>query len=111
MPDTVSITVPIDPPCRPALFDDGQERITLNLPLEAMLERPTHRGWCTIYGMSHELGHMAMYRLLPQQRAGWMSHGAAESWALTSVNGALSRLAHMVTIATASGLSLDKTAV
>ncbi len=81
MPDTVSITVTVDPPCKPALFDDGRERIALNLPLEAMLERPSHSGWCTIYGLSHELGHMAMYRLLPQQRAGWMSHGAAESWA------------------------------
>ncbi len=81
MPDTVSIIVTIDPPCRPALFDDGKEHIALNLPLEAMLERPTHSGWCTIYGLSHELGHMAMYRLMPQQRAGWMSHGASESWA------------------------------
>jgi len=79
MPDKIlaSITVKIGQPSR--LFTDGNDRLTLSLPSANKLDRPEKSGVFNLYGMCHELGHMAMYRTLKNHD--WLTSAAAEGWA------------------------------
>jgi hypothetical protein len=61
------------------LYTDGEDRVFLSLPSPDKLQRPARSGTFTLYGLCHELGHVAMYRVLKSRP--WMTTGAAEGWA------------------------------
>jgi hypothetical protein len=83
MPQTVLLTVecgtgkPTGKPTR--LHTDGNERVFLSLSSQQRLAPPMKSGTFNLYGMCHELGHVAMFRTLRQRP--WLSGSAAEGWA------------------------------
>src|SRR4030095_10108457 len=79
MPETIlgTVTAKAGQPTR--LYTDGVDRLFLSVPNAAMLNRPQKSGVFNLYGMCHELGHMAMYRLLQQHD--WLQSPAAKGWA------------------------------
>ena len=79
MPQTIraSVTCAAGQPSR--LFTDGNDRLFLSMPDKRALAPPSKSGTFTLYGMCHELGHVAMYRTLTQRD--WMTTAAAEGWA------------------------------
>jgi RNA polymerase sigma-70 factor (ECF subfamily) len=79
MPDTVTISVECDPKKRVRLFNDGNDHMFLTLRTERDLLRPKYSGIFHLYGLCHEIGHLAMYRVIRQRE--WMSTAAAEGWA------------------------------
>jgi hypothetical protein len=79
LPDVVNVIVDCDPKHRNHLETDGRDRITLLIPSIDALRRSSQTGIFHLYGMCHELGHMAMYRAIP--RHDWMTGAAAEGWA------------------------------
>jgi RNA polymerase sigma-70 factor (ECF subfamily) len=67
-------------PGQPArLHTDGNDRVFLSLPSADKLARPQKSGVFNLYGMCHELGHAAMYRVLKDRD--WLSGAGAEGWA------------------------------
>lgn len=79
MPDTIYIEVTADPSRKVRLFNDGQDRFSLTVRTEKDLLAPRKSGIFHIYGLCHEVGHLAMYR--PIRDHSWMSYAAAEGWA------------------------------
>ena len=79
MPETIAVHVDCDPKKRPRLFTDGQDRMFLAIRSERDLRPPKVSGIYNLYGLCHELGHMAMYRVVRER--GWMTTAAAEGWA------------------------------
>ncbi len=80
MPKTVTVTVTADPELKHVrLFTDGHDRITLQLRRPDDLRRPEVTGAYHVYGLCHEVGHLAMYRPITERR--WLSSAAAEGWA------------------------------
>jgi len=79
MPDTVAVEVTCDRKARPRLFNDGQDRLFLTVRSAADLRQPRYSGIFHIYGLCHEIGHLAMYR--PIRDRGWTTTAAAEGWA------------------------------
>ena len=79
MPQTVVGSVTCAPGSPTRLFTDGKDHFTLNLPSQDKLLKPASSGTFNLYGMCHELGHMAMYRTLKDRD--WMSTAAAEGFA------------------------------
>jgi len=79
MPETVLLEVKCGPDQTTKLYTDGQDRLFLSLPSQDKLAKPAKSGVFNLYGMCHELGHMAMYRTLKDRD--WMSSAAAEGWA------------------------------
>jgi hypothetical protein len=79
MPDKVLFSVKCGPDEPTRLYNDGEASIFLSLPGQEKLAKPATSGVFNLYGICHELGHMAMYRTL-KDRA-WLSSSAAESWA------------------------------
>ncbi len=79
LPDTITVSVTCNGRQRVRLFTDGHDRITLTLRRKQDLNRPSASGIFNLYGLCHEVGHIAMYRTLKERR--WMSHAAAEGWA------------------------------
>jgi len=79
MPETIlaSVSAKAEQPTR--LFNDGVNRLNLSIPNAAMLNRPQKSGVFNLYGICHELGHLAMYRLLKDHD--WVSGPGAEGWA------------------------------
>jgi hypothetical protein len=79
MPARIDCTVECgaDKPTR--LFTDGEDRVFLSMPSPDKLLRPAKSGTFTLYGLCHELGHVAMYRILKDR--GWMTTAGAEGWA------------------------------
>ena len=61
------------------LRTDGLNQIWVSLQRKEQLRRPAVSGIYTLYGLGHELGHMAMYRAL--RHRDWLSSAAAEGWA------------------------------
>ena len=61
------------------LWTDGDQRMYLTLVSEAGLAQPRKSGTFNIYGVCHEIGHMAMYRTIKERP--WMTTAAAEGWA------------------------------
>src|SRR3954469_7124314 len=66
MPQTIiaSVSAKAGQPTR--LYNDGLDRLKLSIPNAAMLDRPQKSGVFNLYGICHELGHLAMYRLLKE---------------------------------------------
>lgn len=79
MPDTISVSARCDAKAGAGLFNDGSDRFFLTVRSERDLRRPSQSGVFTIYGLCHEVGHLAMYRLIRDH--GWMTAAAAEGWA------------------------------
>lgn len=79
MPETVRLEVTVDPQADSKLYNDGIDLIFLKLKSTDDLRKPSASGYFNLYGMCHELGHIAMYRLL--KRRDWMTSDAAEGWA------------------------------
>ena len=79
MPETVFASVKCGPEHRARLYTDGKDSLFLTLPSQAKLAPPSRSGCYNLYGMCHELGHMAMYRTLKDRD--WMTSAAAEGWA------------------------------
>jgi len=79
MPETIKVRVNRDPKGRTRLFNDGKDRISLTVRSEGDLRRPSQSGVFTIYGMCHEVAHLAMYRLIRDHR--WLTTAACEGWA------------------------------
>ncbi len=79
MPETIvgRLTCKAGEPTR--LYTDGDARLFLSVPSEDKLAKPSQSGVFNLYGMCHELGHMAMYRVLKDRD--WMTADAAEGWA------------------------------
>ena len=79
MPETIRATVTCAPGQPSRLFTDGHDSLFLSTPSANTLAPPQKSGTFTLYGMCHELGHVAMYRPLKQRD--WMTTAAAEGWA------------------------------
>jgi RNA polymerase sigma-70 factor (ECF subfamily) len=79
MPEVIKVKVDVDPGGHGRLFNDGLDTLTLSVRSEADLRRPGASGFHHLYGLCHEVGHLAMYR--PIADRGWMTTAAAEGWA------------------------------
>ena len=79
MPETIQVDVNLDPNEQVRLFNDGSDHIFLTVRSDENLLKPSTSGVFQIYGMCHEVGHIAMYRLIPDHS--WMKGEAAEGWA------------------------------
>src|SRR4051812_23464200 len=79
MPETIVATVSAKAGQPTRLYNDGLDRLNLSIPNAALLDRPQKSGVFHLYGMCHELGHLAMYRLLKDHD--WLTGAAAEGWA------------------------------
>jgi hypothetical protein len=79
MPDKIILEVRCGPKESTRLYTDGQDHLFLSIPSPDKLARPAVTGVFNLYGMCHELGHMAMYRTLTNRD--WMTSAAAEGWA------------------------------
>ena len=79
MPDRVVVRVDCDRSNQVRLFNDGADRVMLSLESPDQLRKPSETGLFHIYGVCHELGHIAMYRTL--RNRDWLSADACEGWA------------------------------
>jgi len=79
MPDTIKITVRSDPGQRVRLFNDGNDRLYLTVRTAKDLSKPSESGVFHIYGICHEIGHLAMYRIIRDHS--WITSDGAEGWA------------------------------
>jgi hypothetical protein len=79
MPETITVAVQADPNANVRLFNDGQDRFSLTVRTEADLREPSESGIFHLYGLCHEVAHLAMYRPIHDKR--WMTTAAAEGWA------------------------------
>lgn len=79
MPETVRLNVTVDPQVSTQLFTDGIDSVFLKLKTKDDLRKPSTGAPHNLYGMCHELGHVAMYRLLKKRE--WLTDEAAEGWA------------------------------
>jgi len=79
MPKTVKVSVTLDPEGSVRLFTNGRDRMTLNVKSAQNLHKPSESGVYNVYGICHELGHVAMYRIIHD--CFWVTPAAAEGWA------------------------------
>jgi len=79
MPETIVCTVACGPKETSRLYTDGNDRVFLSLSSKDKLAKPAVSGVFNLYGLCHELGHVAMYRILKDRD--WMTVAAAEGWA------------------------------
>ena len=79
MPETITVTIDCGPGNKVRLFTDGQDRLNLSLKSSEQLRPPAQSGIFNLYGLCHEVGHMAMYRAIT--RHGWLNTAGAEGWA------------------------------
>lgn len=61
------------------LFTDGNDSLFLSMPNADRLAKPDKSKVYVLYGICHEIGHMAMYRTLNYSE--WMTSAMAEGWA------------------------------
>ena len=78
MPQEASLDAQIDPEGT-RLWTDGASHVFLRLKSKELLAPASRTGVFNIYGMCHELGHIAMYRGLAS--LGGLPPGVAEGWA------------------------------
>jgi hypothetical protein len=79
MPETIRVEVNLDADGQVNLFNDGADHIFLTIRSKDNLLKPATSGVYNVYGFCHEVGHMAMYRLIPDHS--WLTGDGAESWA------------------------------
>lgn len=78
MPGKVSLEIQIDPSST-RLWTDGDSQMFLHLKSKELLAPATKTGVFNIYGMCHELGHIAMYRSMENLMG--LPPGVGEGWA------------------------------
>jgi hypothetical protein len=82
MPETISLTVTVATNLQYELFDDMRDQVTYHLHSEADLANFEDLHWYFLYGLSHEVAHLAMYRTLdPRLGKPWLNWDAQEAWA------------------------------
>jgi hypothetical protein len=79
MPETIKINATQDAKQPVRLFNDGQDRLYLAVRTAKDLRKPSESGVFHIYGICHEIGHLAMYRVIRDHS--WLTSAAAEGWA------------------------------
>lgn len=79
LPETIHVSAVASPRNATRLFNDGEDHINLTVPSEDKLRRPAVTGTFHLYGFCHEIGHLAMYRVIHQRK--WLSSAGAEGWA------------------------------
>src|SRR5262245_23503143 len=79
IPKAIEVRARIDPAGAVQLFNDGQSYFFLSVRSEKGLRKPADSGTFHIYGLCHEVAHLAMYRVIADRR--WMTTAAAEGWA------------------------------
>ena len=79
MPATIHVNVSARLAGGTGLFNDGDSGIFLTVRSEKDFRQPADSGVFVVYGLCHELGHLAMYRVVRDHR--WMTTAAAEGWA------------------------------
>src|ERR1035437_1435748 len=79
LPETIHVSAVASPRNATRLFNDGEDHINLTVPSEDKLRRPAVTGTVSLYGFCHEIGHLAMYRVIHQRK--WLSSAGAEGWA------------------------------
>ncbi|HWB07773.1 MAG TPA: hypothetical protein VG826_00915 [Pirellulales bacterium] len=79
MPDTIRINITARSGQTIRLFNDGVDTFSLSLRSEADLCKPATSAVFHLYGLCHEVGHLAMYR--PIKDHAWLSTAGAEGWA------------------------------
>jgi hypothetical protein len=79
MPAEVEVRVTADPARGSGLFNDGDRAVFLNVRSDRDLRKPADSGVFVVYGLCHEVAHLAMYRPVADRR--WMTTAAAEGWA------------------------------
>lgn len=78
MPEKIYIDIRLDPKQHVRLFTDGKDHIFLTIRSDKDLLKPSQSGIFHIYGICHEIAHMAMYRLIPNHD--WLSPDGAQGW-------------------------------
>lgn len=78
MPAKVTLEAQIDP-SRTQLWTDGESQMFLHLKSKEILAPATRTGVYNVYGMCHELGHIAMYRNMKNLMG--LPAGVGEGWA------------------------------
>ncbi len=81
MPELITIRVTAAADRSFELYNDTRSTLTYNLRSEADLAGLGQGNWYMLYGLCHEVGHLAMYRLLPLGRTSWLKWEGQESWA------------------------------
>jgi hypothetical protein len=79
MPPIITVYIAIVPSEPPKLWTDGASRIYMRIRSTQDLRQPAESSIFQIYGLCHEIGHMAMYRLIRNARR--TTAEAAEGWA------------------------------
>ena len=79
MPEAIRFDIQCDPKLETELYNDGKNSVFLRASSSDKLARPRVSGVFNLYGMCHELGHVAMYRVLA--RHDWLKDEALEAWA------------------------------
>lgn len=79
MPKVIKVSVTLDAKQPTRLFNDGQDSLYLNVKAAADLRKPSESGMFHVYGICHEVGHLAMYRIIRDRL--WLTSAAAEGWA------------------------------
>lgn len=81
MPQTFIVHIKVVAPGEHAhLWMNGKDTIYLDLRSAEKLRKPSESGLYNLYGICHEVGHVAMYRLIPHDS--WIKDAMAEAWAL-----------------------------
>ncbi|MCX6992512.1 MAG: hypothetical protein NT011_05130 [Kiritimatiellaeota bacterium] len=78
MPDAFVVRITKDPDGQTSLWTDGESEINLTVTSIATLAPSMQSGVFNIYGICHELGHMAMYRNVNSLG---LPEGVPEGWA------------------------------
>ena len=79
MPETVFVSVRCERSAAVRLYNGGSDSMFLTLRSERNLRKPSESGIFNLYGLCHEIAHLAMYRLIRDH--GWMTTAAAKGWA------------------------------
>ena len=79
MPATIIVKANLHPGRRARLFNDGQDRLFLTVGSSDSLFQPSKSGTFHIYGLCHEVAHLAMYRAIRDHS--WATTAATEGWA------------------------------
>lgn len=79
LPERIYVDIRMDPKGGRRLFNDGKDRLFLAVDEARAFDRPSKSGTFHLYGICHEIGHLAMYR--PISDHSWLTSDAAEGWA------------------------------
>jgi hypothetical protein len=81
MPDMIRLTVTVGSN-RYELFNDCRDQLTYHLRSEGDLAGFEFNHWYFLYGMCHEVGHLAMYRTFKSSYGNaWLNWDGQEAWA------------------------------